>query len=121
MRHFPTRTVLILAALLGAPAHAEDATNATSATAAEAVALDGAKLFMTKTCFTCHGKDAKTPILPLYPRLAGQNPAYALQQMKDIQSGARTNGQSAAMRAIMHLVNEDEMKALADYIATLPP
>lgn len=84
-----------------------------------ALAADGAQLYKTKTCFTCHGKDGKTPILDTYPKIAGQNPAYSLQQMKDIKSGARANGLSAAMKGVMHLVNDDEMKALAEYIATL--
>lgn len=87
--------------------------------ATPAVAADGAQLYKTKTCFTCHGKDGKTPILDTYPKIAGQNPAYSLQQMKDIKSGARANGLSAAMKGVMHLVNDDEMKALAEYIATL--
>ena len=84
-------------------------------------ALDGAELYKTKTCFTCHGKDGKTPILPGYPKIAGQNAEYSLQQMKDIKSGARANGMSAAMKGIMHLVSDEEMKALADYMATMAP
>ena len=87
--------------------------------AGQAAALDGAQLYNTKTCFSCHGKDAKTPILPTYPKIAGQNAEYALQQMKDIKSGARSNGLSAAMKGVMHLVNDDEMKAIADWLATL--
>ncbi len=83
--------------------------------------VDGATLFKTKTCFTCHGADAKTPILPDYPKLAGQNPAYALRQMMDIKSGARANGMSVAMKGIMHLVTDEEMKVLAEYVATLEP
>ena len=90
-------------------------------TAAAAPLADGETLFKTKTCFTCHGADAKTPLLPMYPKLAGQNPEYALQQMIDIKSGARANGQTAAMKGIMHLVNEDEMKILAEYVAGLQP
>lgn len=84
-----------------------------------ALALDGAALFKERTCFTCHGKDAKTPIMPNYPKLAGQNAEYALQQMKDIKSGARNNGQTAAMKAVMHLVNDQEMKAIAEYLSKL--
>ncbi len=80
-------------------------------------ALDGAKLFQDKTCWSCHGKDAKTPIMPAYPRLAGQSADYALQQMKDIKSGARNNGQSAAMKGVMGLVSDDEMKAIADWLS----
>jgi cytochrome c len=90
-----------------------------AATAVVAEPLDGETLFNQRTCFTCHGKDAKTPILPSYPLIAGQNPEYALQQMRDIKSGARTNGNTAAMRGVMGLVNDDEMKILAEYIAQL--
>ena len=80
---------------------------------------DGETLFNQRTCFTCHGKDGKTPILPFYPLIAGQNAEYILQQLKDIKSGARANGNTAAMRGIMHLVDEEEMKVLADYISKL--
>ena len=79
----------------------------------------GAKLFATKTCWSCHGKDAKTPIMPMYPKLAGQNAAYALQQMKDIKSGKRNNGQSVAMKGVMGMVNEDEMKTISEWLSSL--
>ncbi len=85
---------------------------------AGAMAADGAQLFQDKTCWSCHGKDAKTPILPIYPRLAGQNAEYAFNQMKDIKNGVRTNGQTAAMKGIMATVSEDEMRAIADWLAT---
>ena len=84
-----------------------------------ALAADGAELFKTKTCWSCHGKDAKTPIMPMYPRLAGQSADYAFQQMKDIKSGARSNGQTAAMKGVMGRINEQEMRAIADWLATL--
>ncbi|MEA3273844.1 MAG: c-type cytochrome [Pseudomonadota bacterium] len=83
-----------------------------------ALALDGAELFTSKTCWACHGKDAKTPIMPIYPKLAGQNADYAFAQMVDIKTGARTNGQSAAMKGIMHLVSEEEMRAIAEWLST---
>ena len=86
---------------------------------APALALDGAELYTKKTCVACHGKDAKTPILPIYPKLAGQNPDYAYNQMKDIASGARANGQTAAMKGIMHLVSDEELKAIAQWLSTL--
>ena len=85
-------------------------------------ALDGAALFkdpMKGGCTACHGKDAKTPLLPMYPKLAGQNEAYLLQQLKDIKSGKRNNGMSAAMKGIMHMVNDEEMAAIAKYLSTL--
>ena len=82
-------------------------------------APDGAKLYQEKTCVACHGKDAKKPLTPAYPKLAGQNAAYAEQQMKDIKSGARANGNSAAMKGVMHLISDKEIKTLADYLSKL--
>ena len=55
---------------------------------AGAPALDGEKLFEERTCLTCHGVDAKTPILPEYPKLAGQNAAYMVQQVEKRTSRA---------------------------------
>ena len=85
------------------------------------MAADGATLYKTKTCSACHGKDGRTPLMPNYPKIAGQNSAYTLQQMKDIKSGARNNGQTASMKGVMHLVTDEEMQALSDYLATLTP
>ena len=82
------------------------------------VQADGAALYQAKTCWSCHGKDAKSPLLPIYPRLAGQNADYAFNQMMDIKSGARANGQAAAMRGVMSLVNEAEMREIANWLAT---
>ena len=82
---------------------------------------EGANLFMTKTCFTCHGADGKTPLLPEYPKIAGHNMEYALQQIMDIKSGARDNGQTAAMKGVMHLVDDNEIRILAEYLATMEP
>ncbi len=84
--------------------------------------LNGEQLFKSPTkggCMACHGKDANTPLLPMYPKLAGQNAAYLVQQMKDIKSGARNNGQTAAMRGIMHMVNDEEMAAIAKWLESL--
>jgi cytochrome c len=84
-------------------------------------AADGAKLYQEKTCIACHGKEAKKPLTPEYPRLAGQNAKYAEKQMQDIKSGARANGNSAAMKGVMHLVSDEEIKALSEYLSKLKP
>ena len=87
-----------------------------------AYALDGEALFKDPKkggCVACHGKDANTPILPTYPKLAGQNEGYVLQQLKDIKSGKRNNGMTAAMKGIMHMVNDEEMAAIAKYLSGL--
>jgi cytochrome c len=97
------------------------ATLVIAASQASSQTPDGATLFKERTCIACHGADAKTPILPIYPKLAGQGAAYTFQQMQDIKSGARNNGNTAAMKGIMFLVNEEEMKILSEYLASLQP
>ena len=95
---------LLAAALVAAPAIA---------------APDGAALYKDKTCNACHGPTGNKPLMPNSPKVAGQNAAYMEAQMKDIKSGARNNGQSAAMKGVMHLVNDEEIKAIADYLSKL--
>ena len=77
----------------------------------------GAKLFKSKGCVACHGEAGKKPTLNSYPKLNGQNKAYLIQQMKDIKSGKRNNGQSAQMKAIMGNVSAKDIKAIAKYLS----
>lgn len=83
-----------------------------------AAAADGAALYQSKGCAACHGADAKTPIMPTYPKLAGQNAQYAFNQMKDIKSGARNHGQTAVMKGIVAGVSEEELQAIAEWLST---
>ncbi len=87
---------------------------------ASAVADEGATLYAEKTCIACHGKDAKKPLLKSYPKIAGQNAAYTERQMLDIKSGTRANGETAAMKGVMHLVSDEEIKTLSIYLSKLP-
>lgn len=86
-----------------------------------AFAVDGQALYTSKTCAACHGMDAKSPIMPIYPKLTGQSKEYLIAQMIDIKSGVRSNGQSAAMKGIMVMVSDEEIVAIAEYITTLAP
>lgn len=80
-------------------------------------AADGGELYKSKLCNTCHGADAKTPIMPNYPKLAGQNAAYAAAQIKDIRDGKRTNGMTAAMKPMVAALTDDEITAIADWLS----
>ncbi len=84
-----------------------------------AYALDGAEVYTSKGCGGCHGADGNMPIMGAYPKVAGQNLDYIIQQLNDIKSGARSNGQSTTMKGIMAAVNEDEIKAVATYLSEL--
>ena len=118
------KMIAILTAALGmglmSEARAQQPAPAPAATGTAAT-LTGEELYKQRTCVACHGPDAKTPILPVYPKLAGQNPAYMLQQAMDIKSGARSNGNTAAMKGVMHLTSEEELKVITDWLGTLQP
>ena len=83
-------------------------------------ALDGAGLYTERTCIACHGAEGKVPVMSEYPKIAGQNAPYMLAQMKDIKSGARSNSHTIAMKNVMHLISDEEMAAVAEWLAGLP-
>lgn len=67
-------------------------------------------------CASCHG--ATGAGLPIqYPRLAGQHQDYTVAQLVNFRTGARKN--SAPMSVLAKRLSDDEMKAVADYIAGL--
>ena len=66
-------------------------------------------------CAGCHGRQAEGD--GLRPRLAGQPAAYTLKQMQDYASGARRH---AVMEGIAAAFGEDDLRQLAEYLATLP-
>ena len=67
-------------------------------------------------CASCHG--ATGAGLPAqYPRLAGQHQYYTVTQLQAFNPGARSN--SAPMATLAKRLSDDEMKAVADYIAGL--
>jgi cytochrome c553 len=120
MKRVSSGLALTVAGLMSASAWAQSAPPASDA------APDGRTLFRTKTCVACHGKDGAKAIQN-YPELAGQDKAYLLAQMKDIKSGTRVAGKdergnprTQGMRDVMHLFNDAEMKAIADWLSTVP-
>jgi cytochrome c553 len=54
-----------------------------------------------------------------YPRLAGQRQAYIAQQLTEFKSGARTNDRVHVMRALAGRLTDDEIRAVAEYLAGL--
>ena len=67
-------------------------------------------------CAGCHSPDgAGIPVQ--YPRLAGQHTEYLETQLLNFRSGARAN--NVQMMTIAGKLKDDEIKAVADYIAGL--
>jgi len=84
-----------------------------------AQAVDGAGLYVERTCIACHGVEGRVPVMSEYPKIAGQDETYLLTQMKDIKSGTRANSNSVAMKNVMHLISDEEMAIVAKWLAGL--
>ena len=67
-------------------------------------------------CASCHGA-VGSGIPAQYPRLAGQHQDYTFAQLQNFKSGARSN--SPQMGTLAKRLSDEEMKAVADYIAGL--
>jgi len=117
---------LISAAILGATMLL--GSTATVQAADEDTLRAGKRVYMTKTCLACHGRNGAKAIMS-YPNLAGQNEKYLIEQLQLIQSGERTGSVDEAtghpfvqgMADIMHLLSEDDIKNVSVWLSEQTP
>lgn len=69
------------------------------------------------TCESCHEADGTGS--GKFPRLAGQNVEYSLEQFRLYAAGKRTNG-TRVMKTIAERMSEKETRAVAEYMASMP-
>ena len=81
--------------------------------------MDGETQYTERGCVYCHGPAGKEPVLTEYPKLAGQNEEYLLQQMLDIKSLARDNGYTGMMQPAVLEISDEEFALIAAYLAAL--
>ncbi len=68
-------------------------------------------------CSGCHNDDGTGT--NRYPRVAGQQTAYLIQQMLGYKTGSRDNDDRGVMRAVAQRMSEQEIKAVAEFIVTM--
>ncbi|MBI5785422.1 MAG: cytochrome c4 [Rhodocyclales bacterium] len=68
-------------------------------------------------CSGCHNEDGSGT--DKYPRITGQHTAYVVQQLTNFKNGLRANDGKAVMQAVAKRMNEREIHAVAEYVATL--
>ena len=74
----------------------------------------------TIRCAICHGDSLEG--IGDVPRLAGQHPSYIFRQLLYFyEGGAYTGTSSALMKTIVPKLTEDDMLAIAAYVASLNP
>jgi cytochrome c553 len=91
---------------------------------ASAASVDKGQALVEKgNCASCHGVGLNAPILPIYPKLAGQYPDYlyyALKAYKVGNSNAQYGRNNAIMGALVQGYSDADMQDIAAYVASLP-
>ncbi len=94
----------------------------------------GKKLYMTRTCMACHGRNGKKAIMD-YPNLAGQNQKYMIRQINEIISGKRKGSpdktghpRSQSMRGALTIpetgeptITKEEIKLISAWLSKQEP
>jgi len=70
-------------------------------------------------CQACHGPNGSGTAGIGYPQLGGQYVDYTLAQLKAFKDGTRTNDDKELMSSIVAKMSEEDMAAVANYIASL--
>lgn len=71
-------------------------------------------------CFRCHG-DGATGVGSHMPALAGQHREYLERQLQAWKQGERSNDPIDLMSSIAGRMTDDDIAAVAAYLASLPP
>ncbi|MDD5241058.1 MAG: c-type cytochrome [Sulfuricella sp.] len=70
-----------------------------------------------QVCSNCHGMDGNS-VSPNFPRLAGQQPGYVVEQLTNFRSQQRADPAGFEyMWGLSHHLTDDQIKGLADYYA----
>ena len=88
-----------------------------------ASAEKGRALVEKANCASCHGANLNAPILPAYPKLAGQYSDYlyyALKAYKVGNANPQYGRNNAVMSSQVQAFNDADLQDMALYISKLP-
>lgn len=103
--------------------HGQDKSTPVPDAPAKAPSAEVAALLQKGACVACHGANFNKGVDPSYPKLAGQHADYlfvALKAYKADPSNQHLGRANAIMGAQVKQFSHAELKAMANYIATLP-
>jgi cytochrome c553 len=95
---------------------------AAAAVATPPAPADVAALLTKGACASCHGADFNKPIDGAYPKIAGQYPDYLFTALKSykVEGNPQVGRGNAIMAAQVKQFSNKELKALAQYLGSLP-
>ncbi len=89
-----------------------------AAKADEALVAAGRKVAQGNRCTSCHKDDFSGA--QATPRLAAQREDYLLKALRDFKAGRRVGGGVAAMADVVYPLVDDDLRALAHFLAHMP-
>ena len=74
-------------------------------------------------CVNCHGErgKGKAPNISVFPVIGGQHRDYLIKELTDLRAGTRANDPAGMMQGIAKGLDDDDIKALANYLSSLLP
>jgi cytochrome c553 len=91
---------------------------------ANAANVDKGQALVEKgNCASCHGAGLNAPILPVYPRLAGQNSDYVYYALRAYQVGngnPQFGRNNAVMSSQVQAFSDSDLHDIAAYVSSLP-
>jgi len=83
---------------------------------------DAMALVAKGACTSCHGESFSAPLVPTYPKIAGQHRDYLLVALKSYktENNPQVGRGNAIMAGVAKQFSNAELKELANYIGRLP-
>ncbi len=83
---------------------------------------DVAALLTKGACASCHGEHSTSRSTARYPKIAGQYPDYLFSALKSykVEGNPQVGRNNAIMSAQVKQFSNKELKAIADYLGSLP-
>ncbi|MDR3371161.1 c-type cytochrome [Rhodoferax sp.] len=88
----------------------------------KAVDVAGLELVTRGGCVGCHGANLSQPILPTYPKIAGQYPDYLFAALSAYKTNTHSlwGRDNPVMGAVVQQFSINELHELARYLSSLP-
>lgn len=99
---------------------AEKAADATLVKCGAEIAKHGIWSRGVPACFQCHGENGRG-VPPHFPPVVGQSANYIAAQIRNWKAGTRANDPVGLMKAVSDKLKDDEIAAVAAYLASLAP